>query len=42
MYIYYTLCSSADLISDEWMLTKSAYRAYFIGVQESHWAYELY
>ena len=42
-YIYYTLCSSTDLtLTLEWVLAKSAYRAYLIGMQESHWAYQLY
>ena len=41
--MYYTLCSSTDLtLTFEWVLAKSAYHAYLIGVQESHWTYQLY
>ena len=36
-YIYYILCNSADLtLTFKWVLAKSVYRAYLIGMQESH------
>ena len=43
MMIYYTLFSSTDLsLTFEFDLPKLVYRAYLIGMQESHWAHQLY
>ena len=42
-YMYYTICSSTDLtLTFEWVLTKLVYHAYLVGMQESHWAHQLY